>query len=141
MGSAALYGVTLGVVTFVFTKVAPQPAGAITFWSLSCLQLAWIGLTCFRRTGLPFLTAALINGSVLSAGMVAIAGIGQPYPNLGPATWVLFGCGAATGPLFLVIESRVNRERWRELRRHMEGKTILDILTGRHFPDLRGHRA
>lgn len=110
-------------------------------WSFCCIQLAWIGLACWRRTGLPFLTAALINGSVLSAGMVAVAVIGEPYPNLAPATWVLFGCGAAIGPLFLLIESRVNRERWREVGRHMEDKTIWHVLTGRHFPDLRRHGA
>jgi len=131
------YGALLGVVIVVLTKLAPQPAGAIILWSLFCIQLAWGALICWRRTGLPFATAAMINGSVMSAGLVVLALIGQPFPNLAQASWVLFGCGAAVGPLFLLIESRVNPEKWRDWKRHMETKTVWHILTGRHIPDLR----
>jgi hypothetical protein len=73
----------------------------------------------------------------LSADVVTLAFMGQPFPNLAPASWVLSGCGSALGPLFLLIESRVNPERWAEWQRRMEDKTPWDILTGRHIPDLR----
>ena len=138
---AALYGGLLGVVMFVLTTFVSQPAAAITFWSLICVQLAWGALTCWNRTGLPFATAAMINGSVVSAGLVVVAVIGQPFPNLAPASWVLFGCGAAIGPSFLVIESRVNQQKWQEWRRQMEHKTLWHVLTGRHIPDLRKNGA
>jgi hypothetical protein len=67
--ASGLYGALLGVVMVVLTKVAPQPAGAVIFWSLICIQLAWVAMTCWRRTGLPFATAAMINGSVVSGGL------------------------------------------------------------------------
>jgi nucleoside recognition membrane protein YjiH len=135
--ASALYGALLGVVWVVLTTFVPQPADAIIFWSLICIQLAWGALICWRRTGLPFATAAMIAGSVVSAGLVVVALIGQPFPNLALASWVLFGCVAAVGPLFLLIESRVNPEKWREWKRHMETTTLWEIVTGRHIPDLR----
>ena len=135
--ASGLYGALLGVAMVVLTKFVPQPAGAIIFWSLICIQLSWGALTCWRRTGLPFASAAMINGSVMSAGLVVLALMGQPFPNLAPTSWVLFGCGAAVGPLFLLIESRVNRDKWREWARNMEHTTPWHILTGRHIPDLR----
>ena len=125
----------------VLIKITPQPAGAILFWSFICIQLAWVALTCWRRTGLPFATAAMINGSVVSAGLVVVALLGQPFPNLAPASWVLFSGGAVTGPLLLFIESRVNREKWQEWGRQMEHKTLWHVLTGRHIPDLRKNGA
>jgi hypothetical protein len=136
MGSG-LYGALLGLIIVVLMKFAPQPAGAIIFWSLICIQLAWGALMCWRRTGLPFASAAMINGSVMSVGLVVLALIGQPFPHLAPASWVLVGCGAAIGPLFLLIESRVNQVKWQEWKRHMEHQTVWQIATGRHIPDLR----
>jgi hypothetical protein len=121
----------------VLLRFAPQPAGAIIFWSLTCIQLSWVALTCWRQTGLPFATAAMINGAVLSAALVTLALMGQPFPNLAPTSWVLFGGGAAVGALFLFIESRVNRDKWTEWARHMEHSTPWHIMTGRHIPDLR----
>ena len=139
--ASGLYGALLGVVMVVLTKVAPQPAGAVIFWSLICIQLAWLAMTCWRRTGLPFVTAAMINGSAVSAGLVVVALIGQPFPNLAPASWVLFGCEAAIGPVFLVIESRVNPEKWQLWARHMEHQTLWHVVAGRHIPDLRKNGA
>ena len=39
--ASALYGALLGLGMFVFARVAPQPIGTITFWSLVSLQLGW----------------------------------------------------------------------------------------------------
>lgn len=119
-----LYGVLVGGVMFALTTLAPQPAGAITFWGLICVQLLWSARTCWHRTGLPFATAAMVNGSVMSAGLVALALMGQPFPNLAATSWVIFGCGAAVGPLLLLIESRVNQTKWKEWARHMEPDTM-----------------
>lgn len=95
--ASGLYGVLFGIVMVGLTKVVPQPMGAIILWSLICLQLAWGALTCWRRTGLPFASAAMLNGSLMSAGVVTLAFMGQPFPNLAPTSWVLFGCGVAIG--------------------------------------------
>lgn len=135
--ASGLYGLLLGAVMMVSTRLAPQPIGSVVFWSLICLQLTWLARICWSRTGLPFATAAMINGSVVSASLVVLALMGQSFPTLAPGSWVLFGFGAAVGPLFLYIESRVNQEKWREWARHMEHKTPWHVLTGRHIPDLR----
>jgi hypothetical protein len=75
--ASGLYGVLLGIVMVVLTTLAPQPAGAIIFWSLICIQLSWCAVICWRRTDLPFASAAMINGSVMSAGLVVLALMGQ----------------------------------------------------------------
>ncbi len=121
----------------VLLRFVSQPAGAIIFWSLICIQLSWGALTCWRRTGLPFAAAAMINGAVMSAALVILALMGQPFANLAPTSWVLVGCEAAVGALFLFIESRVNRDKWTDWARHMEHRTPWHIITGRHIPDLR----
>jgi hypothetical protein len=39
--------------------------------------------------------------------------------------------------LFLVIECRVNRAKWKQWARYMEQKNVWDIVTGRHIPQMR----
>jgi hypothetical protein len=135
--ASGLYGALVGIVMFGLLRFLPQPTGAVIVWSLMCLQLAWGAMTCWRRTGLPFVTAAMINGSVMSLGAVALAFMGQPFPNLAPSSWVLFVCGLAVGILLLGLESRVNRHKWAEWSRFMEHMTPWDIVTCRHIPNLR----
>ena len=126
--ASVLYGALFGGLSTIFTRLAPQPAGAILFWSFVSLQLAWFALVCWRRTRLPFITSGMINGSVLSAGLVILGFMGQPFPRLAPSSWVLFGAAATIGPVLLFIESRVNPEKWREWQRHMEHMTLWHIL-------------
>ena len=135
--AAALYGAFLGVTFIALIRLVPQPAGAIIFWSFSSIQLSWGALTVWRRTGLPFTTAALITGAITSMSLVALAVMGQPFPDLTPASWILFGSAALGGPLFLLIESRVNKAKWQAWTQYMKQRSAWDIATGRHIPQLR----
>ncbi|MEX2271781.1 MAG: hypothetical protein WD690_09935 [Vicinamibacterales bacterium] len=111
--------------------------GAIILWSFFSIQLSWVALTCWRRTGLPFATAGMACGAVMSMSLVVLAVMGQPFPDLAPESWVLFGASALLAPLFLLIESRVNHAKWQEWSRYMEHKNVWDIITGRHIPQIR----
>jgi len=132
-----LYGVLVGIAVVVFTKLMPQPLGSIVLWALISAQLSWGAVNCWRRTGLPFATAAMITAALLSTCLLTLAVIGRPYPTWPPEAWVLFAGVALLGPLFLFIESRVNRTKWKEWAHHMEQQTVWDIAIGRHFPQLR----
>ena len=133
----ALYGMFWGIAFQVFTRLLPQPVGSLILWSVISVQLSWGAVTWWRRTGLPFTTAACVTGAVASLCLVVLAALGHPYPQLSPESWVLFAGLSGIGPLFLWIESRVNREKWRQCARHMRHKSVWDVLAGRHIPDLR----
>ena len=135
--AASLYGAFLGIAFFVFTKLVPQPIGSVILWTLFTVQLSWGALMCWRRTGLPFVTAAQIAGAIISASLVVLAVIGHPYPAWSVESWVLFAAAALLGPVFLLIESRVNRVKWQQWAHHMERQTVWDIVTARHIPQLR----
>jgi hypothetical protein len=133
----ALYGVLFGIAFFVFGRLVPQPMGAVILWSAIAIQLSLGAGICWRRTGLPFASVAMFHGSVMSVCLVVLALMGQPFPNLAPGSWVFFAGGALVGPVLFLVESRVNRVKWAEWGRYMEHKSVWDILTGRHIPDLR----
>ena len=135
--AAGLYGGLIGVASIVFTTVVPQPIGSAILWAFFSLQLSWGAAICWRRTGLPFVTAALITGAIMSTCLVVLASVGHPFPEWPLESWVLFGSGAVLGPLFFFIESRVNRVKCRRWAHHMERQTVWDIVTGRHIPELR----
>ena len=135
--AAALYGVTIGIGFVVFTRLMPQPLGSLIYWSFFSVQLSWGAMTCWRRTGLPFATAAMVTGAAMSACLAVLAAMGHPFQALAPESWVLFVGGTVLGPLFLLIESRANRVKWQQWGRYMENKSFWDIVTGRHIPELR----
>jgi hypothetical protein len=137
MVASALYGLLIGIAFVLFTQVAPQPTGSIVFWGVVAVQLAWGAVACWRRTGLPFATSAMAIGAAMSACLAVLAATGRIFPDLSRGLWVPVGIGLAIGPLFLLIESRVNRAKWREWAHYMERKNVWDILTARHIPDLR----
>jgi hypothetical protein len=112
--AASLYGVLIGIALFVFTKLVPQPIGSIILWALFAMQLSWGAVICWRRTGLPFVTAAFIEGAIVSACAVILAGIGHPFPAW-PVEWLMLFAGAGVlAPVLLFIESRVNRVKWQQ---------------------------
>jgi len=133
----ALYGMLFGIAFFVFSRLVPQPMGAVILWSVIAIQLSLLAGTCWRRTGLPFASAAMFHGAVTSLCLVVLALMGQPFPNLTAGSWVFFGGEALVGPVFLLVESRVNGVKWSKWARHMERTSAWDIFTGRHIPDLR----
>jgi hypothetical protein len=132
-----LYGALIGVASFVFTKLLPQPIGSVILWAFFCAQLSWGAAICWRRTGLPFVSAAMVTSAIMSRCLAVLAAMGHPFPTWPPESWVLYAGGAALGPLFLFIESRVNRAKWEQWAHHMERQTVWDIVIGRHIPELR----
>jgi hypothetical protein len=135
--AAAHYGLLLSVAIFVMTQLMPQPAGSVILFGFFAVQLSWGAVTCWRRTGLPFATAALVNAAVMSLCLVVLEASGHPFRALAPASWVLYVGGVITTALLIWIESRVNQPKWKEWSRLMEHKNVWDIVTGRHFPELR----
>ena len=135
--ASVLYGILIGISSLVFTQVVPQPLGSVILWGFLSAQLSWGALVCWRRTGLAFVTAALALGSAMSAGLLVLATTGRVIQNLLPESWVSLGAGLVMVPLFLLIESQVNRAKWKQWARYMESKNVWDIVTWRHIPHIR----
>lgn len=138
MWGSAIYGFFLGVGAVLFLQAAPQPAGSILCWGFLAGQLTWSATVCWRRTRLPFATAAMAVAGVTSALLAVLAAVGSVFPDLPPMWLAPVGGGLLASPLLLVIESRVHRTRWAQWKEHMHRKTAWEIFTGRHIPDLRG---
>lgn len=140
--AGANYALFLVFAILVFRELMPQPAGSIILFGLFSVQLSWSAIICWRRTGLPFVTAALVHGAVMSVCLAVLAAMGRPFREMSAESWVLFVGASVTGPLLIHIESRVNKPKMNACREYMmEHKNVWAILTGRHIPQLRdgGH--
>jgi len=135
--ASAVYGAFIGLAFLVFTRLVPQPVGSVLFWGVVSLQLSWFAITCWRRTGLPFVTAAGVTGAAVAMSFLVLGVFGHPFPGVGPEAWVPLAGVLVLGPLFLFIESRVNRAKWKQWAEHMAQRSAWDIVTGRHIPQLR----
>jgi len=139
--AAALSGMLIAGAFVVFVSLAPQPIGSVFFWTITCVRLSWGAVTCWRRTGLAFATAAMVQGALTSVCLAVLAAMGHPFPNLAPDSLVLFAGAVITGPLLLMIESRVNKAKMQQWSAHMEHGSVWDIVSGRDIPRLRDHGA
>jgi hypothetical protein len=137
MLGSLMYGCVLALGFFVATKIAPQPAGSVLWWSVLTIQLGIAARSCWRRTGLPFVTAAMAIAAASCSLLATLAAAGMVYPDVPAGWWPLVGAGMVAVPSLLLIESRVNRDRWRQWRAFMQRSTAWDILRGRHIPELR----
>lgn len=140
MWGSAIYGFVGALITMLFLEVAPQPAGSMIWWGFLAAQLTWTALLCWRRTRLPFATAAMALGAAGSATLAALAAAGYALPEFPRVWWLPFGVFVLSAPLLFHIESRVHASKWRQWRDHMELANAWDILTGRHIPHLRDER-
>jgi xanthine/uracil permease len=140
MPASALYGLFVGTAFFLLNRVAPQPLGLVIWWSFWAVQLALLATACWRRTGLPFATAAMATGAVFSGLLAVLAGTARIFPDLTHGWWVVVSVGLILAPLCLAVESRVHRSEWAIWWQHMEGMTAWDIFLGRHIPPLRERR-
>jgi hypothetical protein len=141
MMTGASFGLFIGVSSLVFMKLVPQPAGTIIWFGFWSVQLSWRAVQFWRRTGLPFMTAAMVQGAVVSLCLALLAATGHPFQQMSAESWVLF---AGTGVSMLLlnhIESRVHKSKVKQCAEYAEHTTVWDILTGRHIPQLRdgGH--
>lgn len=137
MWGSVLYGLFLGVGALLFMQVAPQPAGSLLWWGFFAGQLTWGAALCWRRTGLPFATAAMAIAAATAGMLVALAPVGHTFPDLPSTWWAPVAAGLLAAPLLLMVESRVHRAKWKQWKQYMERKNAWDILVGRHIPNLR----
>jgi len=136
MVASALDGVLIGIAFVGFVRMAPQPA-SILCWSFFAARLTWGAVITWRRTGLPFATAAMAFGALLSACLAVLAATGRIFPDLPLRLWIPVGIGMALGPIFFWVESKKNPAKWQRWGRDMERKGVGDIFTARHIPQLR----
>lgn len=141
MQGSAVYGFFLGVGALLFIQLAPQPLGSILWWGGFATQLTWAAALCWRRTRLPFATAAMAIAAASSGMLTGLAIAGHVFPDLPQSWWAPVGGGLLSSPLLLLIESRVHRGKWLQWKRYMERKNAWDILRGRHIPELPGSGA
>lgn len=137
MVGSAMYGCVLALGFFLATKIAPQPAGSVLWWGVLTIQLGIAARLCWRRTALPFVTAAMTIAAAGCALLATLAAAGMVYPDLPAAWWPLVGAGMVASPTLVLVESRVSRARWDRWRVSMQRCSLWDILRGRHIPNLR----
>ena len=136
--AGANYGLFVAFAILVFKELMPQPAGSIIFFGLISVQFSWGAIIYWRRTGLPFVTAAMVHGAVMSVCLAVLAAMGRPSREMSAESWVLLVGASVTVPLLIHIESRVNKLKMKTCREYMmEDKNVWAILTGRHIPQLR----
>jgi hypothetical protein len=136
MTASGLYGLWLGIAWFIFTTIAPQPLGSILLFAFFAVQLSWTALTCWRRTGLPFLTLAMAVGSTQFAVLAILAATGHVYLQSSRGWWIVVGAAMIGVPLVLV-EQRVNRAKWARLKEQTKQPSLLDVFMANHIPWLR----
>jgi hypothetical protein len=134
-----IFGFVGGLVFPVMTMMAPQPLGSIIFFGVMTIYMTWGALRMWRRTGLPFISTAVLLSAVMSATMVVAAAAGVRFPGL-PFRWAIpFYSMPAMSVLLMFVEQHVHAHEWEIWRQHMEHMGAWDVFTGRHIPDLR-HR-
>jgi hypothetical protein len=136
MTASGLYGLCLGIAWFIFTTIASQPLGSILLFAFFAVQLSWTALTCWRRTGLPFLTLAMAVGSTQFAVLAILAATGHVYLQSSRGWWIVVGAAMIGVPLVLV-EQRVNRAKWARLKEQTKQPSLLDVFMANHIPWLR----
>jgi hypothetical protein len=116
--------------------VAPQPWGAIAFFSIQAAQLTTYAVIVWRRTRLAISTlggAAAAAASVLLLGLYAAGYTWHTFP----VPWAVpVYALLALVPLSVIAEARVHRAERAQWRRHMEGMKLRDVLLCRHIPRL-----
>lgn len=137
MAGAMMLGLLLALAGALLDLLAPQPAGWAVYWALIAAQLAWAARTCWRRTGLPYATAAMVVAGAMSAVLAGMATAGHLFPELARAWWWPLVLAGIAGPVLLQVESRAHPAEWRQWGAFMAESTLWDILTMRHIPDLR----
>jgi hypothetical protein len=138
MGGSVAYSLALGLAFVIFCREAPQPGGSVVFWLAVAVHLSLAASVTWIRTRLPFATVAMSLGVVAAVLIAASAVSGHAFPLL-PMEWAFpVYTLLLVAPVCLLIESRAHRREWEHWKAHMQHMSALDILRGRHVPDLRG---
>ena len=139
MLGSAFYGLLITLVMFLVGVVAPQPAGSLVLWGGLAIHGAWGATVLWRRTRLPFATAAVAAGVFASIAFAVLSLYGYTFasPPRELRSALLIVCLVLLIPLLLFLESNVHPAEWQRWKRFMENKTAWDIVRARHIPDLR----
>ena|SRR5262245_51002567 len=136
MDTGAKGGLLLLAEMIVLFEIAPQPWGAVVFWSIQAIQLSIYTAVLWHRTHLVISTAGGIAATLGSLLLAALQASGYSLWNL-PVAWaIVVYTVIAVVPLSVLTESRVHRNEWHEWRRHMAGMGLKDVLLLRHIPRL-----
>lgn len=109
MAGAAGFGLLIGVIAVVLTRVMPANLGWAVFFGCASIQLGISAIVTWRRTRLILSSAAMAFGSLFSVSIVALAGFGFGWPDLLRNQWVIVVPALLVGPALDLIESRVHR--------------------------------
>jgi hypothetical protein len=136
MDAGAKFGLLLLSEMILFFEIAPQPSGAVLFWSLQVIELTIYTAVVWHRTHLAISTVGGIAATLGSLLLAALQASGYSFRSL-PIGWaVVVCCFIAVVPLSILAESRTHRSAWNEWKRHMAGMALKDILPLRHIPQL-----
>ncbi len=136
MSGSAAYGAILGLSALLCAQALPQP-GEVAFFGGMAAYLVWAAAVCWRRMRLPLVTMALTDGAAASAiYAISAATTGNPPWFLSDPWRLAFFVLLCSSPVYLLMESRLHPDRWQAWRRYQEGKTVWDIMLGRHVPSL-----
>ncbi|HUP46261.1 MAG TPA: hypothetical protein VM779_12190 [Thermoanaerobaculia bacterium] len=134
MNAGAQYGLLLAIV--FIAAGALGSLGTALFFLLMAAQLAVGAVIVWRRTGLPWATLGDVVGAVGALAAATLFARGIPLVSLS-AESIVFFIAALTGPLLLAVEAHVHRQQWQRWRAWMSEMSAIDVLLGRHIPDLR----
>ena len=141
MDAGAKYALLLLIEMVLFLRVAPQPLGAVIFWSVQAAQLTAYTVVTWRRTHLAISTLGGAAAAVASVFLLALYAAGYSWRNLSKP-WLVAVCGlVALVPASVIVESRVHRIEWNEWKHHMAGMGLVDLLLLRHIPNLHNRGA
>lgn len=140
MTKVTRYGLVYGVVVgLAIAVLAPHPAGSLVLWGFLAVISPWNAARVWRRTGLPFVTAAGFLASVSGILMTIASLYGHTLPML-PFAWAVpFFSLSALICICMFTEQWVHPREWELWRASIEDQTAWDFFTGRSIPDLR-HR-
>jgi hypothetical protein len=136
MAAGAQYGLLLGAEMILLVDMAPQPWGAVLFWSIQAVQLTLYTTVLWRRTRLVLSTLGGIAASLAAVLLAGLHTAGSSLDNLSSSWAAVIYTLIAVAPLSLLAESCVHRVEWTEWKHHMEGMGLSDVLLLRHIPRL-----
>ncbi len=137
MRGSLIYGAVGGLTFGALYSSAPTSVLALAIAAVG-VHMAWGARLCWRRTGLPLTSSAIAFGAlVMGIAAVCTAG-GHRFFLDWPPGWLGAAIVAWGGGMSCILaEPRVHPREWAAWKRYMSDMSALDILLGRHFPDLR----
>ena len=111
--------------------------GYFVFWGLIFAQNAVGAVLIWRRTGLPYRTAALAIGAAASGLLLALSIGGGQLPLL-PLAWIaVLGVLVAVALFCMRAEKRVHPKEWAEIKARTKKTSAWEMILFRHVPVLR----